>query len=288
MNKIIDIIEEMYQEYNFPFIIYYIKVHCVQAPLEAFMGLFLFVWSMMCINPDLANNDVIIKVPLFTMLIVCFIYLCVINAVFIYRLYILRTKRRKEIDITYSAIERSFKPLSYFIHGLGTMCYFGVALAIVLRMCGKSFFYDWKNILLVCVGTLVGLIWNLRGYWGDMRIDWRKIFKDEKYFSYEEPEAVENIRRLKLTYTVKHITINVITIVAMSVIYLMLVILSFNNESLLDVFFSFGAEKIGTYGFFVIAYIFALIFYIKTLYPIFYVQKSSIYYQFSDLFNTSK
>lgn len=286
MYKIIDIIEKLHHEYSFSFILYYIKVHCVQAPLEAFMGLFLFIWSMICINPDLANNDLVIKMPLFTMLIVCFIYLCIINGTFVHKLYVLSTRCKKDANITYNEIERSFKSLSYFIHGLGTICYFGVALAVVLRLCGKSFFSDWHNIFLVCVGTLVGVIWNLRGYWGDMRIDWRKVFNGDKQFVYEESETIENVRRLKLTYTVKHITINVTTIVAMSVIYLVLVILSFNNESLLHVFFSFGAEEIGTYGFFVVAYVFVLIFYIKTLYPIFYIQKSSIYYQFNDLFSS--
>lgn len=286
MNKIIDIIEELHQEYSFSFILYYIKVHCVQAPLEAFMGLFLFIWSMICINPNLANNDLIIKMPLFTMLIVCFIYLCIINGKFIYKLYVLSKTCRKDTNIAYNKIERDFKSLSYFIHGFGTTCYFGVALAIVLKLCGKSVFSDWKNISLVCVGTLVGGIWNLRGYWGDMRIDWRKIFKGDKHFVYEEAETIENVRRLKLTYTVKHIAINIFTIVAMCVTYLVLVILSFNNESLLDVIFDFGAEEIGTYGFFVVVYIFALIFYVKTLYPIFYIQKSSIYYQFHDLFSS--
>lgn len=286
MNRIINIIENLYQEYRFEFILYYIKVHCVQAPLEAFMGLFLFIWSVICINPDLATNSSTIAVPVITMIIVCFIYLCFINAIFIHILCVVRKKCVKDDGIVYSKIERYFNILSYFIHILGTICYLGVALFIVLYLYEKSSFSIRTNLSLVGAGTLVGGIWNLRGFWGDMRIDWRKIFKKNKHFLYENSEEIENIRKLKLKYTVLHIIINVITIVAMGVIYFVLVLLAFNHESLLKVLVALGAQEIGTYGFFVVTFIFALIFYIKTLYPIFYIQKSSIYCQFRDLFKS--
>lgn len=284
MNKIIDIIEKLHQEYIFSFILYYIKVHCVQAPLEAFMGLFLFIWLMICINPDLLSDDLFIKIPLSIMLIVCFVYLCIINGVFIYKLYVLREACGKDNYILYNIFESVFKRLSIFIHILGASCYFSVTFAILIVF--EENFDIITRIFLICVGSIVGVIWNIRGYWGDMRIDWRKICKGEKIFLYEPLEDIEKVRRLKLKYTVKHITINIITIVAMFLIYLGLVIQSFDNSSLLGVIVDLSAEKIGTYGFFVVAFLLALIFYIRTLYPIFYIQKASIYYQFCDLFNS--
>ena len=39
-------IEQLYSTYSFKFILYYIKVHCIQAPFEAFMGIFLYEWAI--------------------------------------------------------------------------------------------------------------------------------------------------------------------------------------------------------------------------------------------------
>lgn len=288
MNKILDILETLYKNYKFSFIIYYIKVHCTQAPLEAFMGLFLFIWGLICVDPELIKNDYILKMPLITMLIVCFVYLCIINGAFLYELYILLDYCDKDECAICDIFEITFIRLSRFIHILGVFCYCGVTFIVVQNIYKIQLIPVGEQSILLLIGSTVGCIWNLRGYWGDMRIDWRKIFKNKKVFLYGTYKDMELVRRYKLKNTIKHITINILTIVIMVLTYFFLIIFSFDDNGLLSVIIDLGAAKIGTFSFFVVTFILSLIFYVKTLYPIFYEQKNSIYYSFKDLFEDIK
>ena len=48
--------------------------------------------------------------------------------------------------------------------------------------------------------------------------------------------------------------------------------------------FNISELEIGKNEFFIVAFIIILIYYIKILYPLYYIQGNSIYYDFKDLF----
>ena len=138
---------------------------------------------------------------------------------------------------------------------------------------------DWRNGVFLLVGIGVGIVWNFRGYYGDMRIDWRKVNKrDAEYFYEEQQNGLNAVKKEKLKFTIIHIIINIVTIFIMICAYMVLTVNS------LDLPLDIDKLEIGSNEFFIIAFIICLINYIKILYPLFYSQKGSIYYDFKDLF----
>lgn len=104
-----------------------------------------------------------------------------------------------------------------------------------------------------------------------------------KVFKVTPKEQVFNMRMIKLKYTILHIATNLITSIAVGCAYIYLVWNSIEDESLIKMNISVGSFNIGTYGFFVITFVFIFIFYLKTLYPLFYIQEKSIYCDFEQL-----
>lgn len=277
MNSSIQKLEEIYASYNVSFITYYIKVHCIQAPFEAFMGAFLYVWALTFVHRDI-NKDLIIILPVLLSSIVCFFFLVVINTRFLLTLYRLRTSFSAQ-KVNYDKVENELKKLSWSIHITGVFCYAVVTITILLIMCGGNFLVDWRNGVFLLVGIGVGIVWNFRGYYGDMRIDWRKVNKrDAEYFYEEQQNGLNAVRKEKLKFTIIHIIINIVTIFIMICAYMVLTVNS------LDLPLDIDKLEIGSNEFFIIAFIICLINYIKILYPLFYSQKGSIYYDFKDLF----
>lgn len=297
--RLTKIVENLHQHCYLDKIIYYIKVHCIQAPLEAFIGLFLFVWGMIYTNPNLLKNDDIIKVPIGLASIICLIYLVIINIVYIQCVRKIIAKNLNG-ERLFNEAETTFLKVSYFIHITGIVSYILVTSCIVVHFYGIQETLAEKKELII-IGSLVGVIWNWRGYSGDRRIDCRKIFRgiqdinmnqikwSSEYlykFKLLKPffkNQVFTIRVIKLKYTILHIATNLITSIAVGCIYVYLVFNSIKGDSLIEMNIDIGNFNIGTYGFFVITFIFVFIFYLKTLYPLFYIQEKSIYCDFDQL-----
>lgn len=282
-NYIIYMVERMNSIYNFRFIVYYIKVHCIQAPFEAFMALFLYVWGIFLYGSIEIDKSVIILNSLYTALVVCMVYLIVINIAFLRCIYT-SIKLYLQDPIDYNRIERRLKRLSQGIHIAGVLCYTFVTYEVLLKTYGDNFYLEDDRKVLLAIGVLVGIIWNIRGYWGDLRIDWRKINKNLN--SYEYKSDYEKVRREKLMHTMLHITINILTIIVMVIVYVLYTLNS--KEYILSLTLQPTSMTIGEDGFYIVAFICLLYFYIKTLYPLYYVQKGSIYYSFVDLFPEGK
>lgn len=177
--RIVKIVEEIHRNCYLDKIIYYIKVHCIQAPLEAFIGLFLFVWGMIYSDPSLLRNDDIIKVPVGIATLTCLIYLIIINCKYICCVRKIIAKNLKNEEL-FNEAEDSFLKVSNFIHVFGILSYFFVTTVIIICFYGIKELFTVKNMVFLLIGSLIGTIWNWRGYSGDRRIDCRKIFKGIK------------------------------------------------------------------------------------------------------------
>ena len=266
-------IEQLYSTYSFKFILYYIKVHCIQAPFEAFMGIFLYEWAITFFFEDKIEKNLVITVPLIIAMIVCLLYLVFINGRFINDLLEVRTTYEQE-QVPYDEIENMFKTLSIHIHLLGVICYIITTILSLLIIYGANF--NCSFYVLFGVGIGVGIVWNLRGYFGDMRIDWKKLCKKTVKYIYED--KYDHIRQQKLRYTINHIVINISSIIIMVFAYLFFAMKTIKFP------FNISELEIGKNEFFIVAFIIILIYYIKILYPLYYIQGNSIYYDFKDLF----
>lgn len=268
-------IEQLYSTYSFKFILYYIKVHCIQAPFEAFMGIFLYEWAITFFFEDEIEKNLVITVPIIIAMIVCLIYLVFINGRFINDLLEVRNTYEQE-QVSYNEIENIFKKLSIHIHFLGVVCYTITTILSLLIIYGVHFLKNYAFYVLLAVGIGVGIVWNLRGYFGDMRIDWKKLCKKTIKYIYED--KYDHIRQQKLRYTINHIVINIISIIIMVFAYLFFAMKTIKFP------FNFSELEIGKNEFFIVAFIIILIYYIKILYPLYYIQGNNIYYDFKDLF----
>lgn len=268
-------IEQLYSTYSFKFILYYIKVHCIQAPFEAFMGIFLYEWAITFFFEDEIEKNLVITVPIIIAMIVCLIYLVFINGRFINDLLEVRNTYEQE-QVSYNEIENIFKKLSIHIHFLGVVCYTITTILSLLIIYGVHFLKNYAFYVLLGVGIGVGIVWNLRGYFGDMRIDWKKLCKKTIKYIYED--KYDHIRQQKLRYTINHIVINIISIIIMVFAYLFFAMKTIKFP------FNFSELEIGKNEFFIVAFIIILIYYIKILYPLYYIQGNNIYYDFKDLF----
>ena len=224
-------------------------------------------------KPYKIEKNLVITVPLIIAMIVCLLYLVFINGRFINDLLEVRTTYEQE-QVPYDEIENMFKTLSIHIHLLGVICYIITTILSLLIIYGANF--NCSFYVLFGVGIGVGIVWNLRGYFGDMRIDWKKLCKKTVKYIYED--KYDHIRQQKLRYTINHIVINISSIIIMVFAYLFFAMKTIKFP------FNISELEIGKNEFFIVAFIIILIYYIKILYPLYYIQGNSIYYDFKDLF----
>ena len=134
---------------------------------------------------DEIEKNLVITVPLIIAMIVCLIYLVFINGRFINDLLEVRNTYEQE-QVSYNEIENIFKKLSIHIHFLGVVCYTITTILSLLIIYGVHFLKNYAFYVLLGVGIGVGIVWNLRGYFGDMRIDWKKLCKKTIKYIYED------------------------------------------------------------------------------------------------------
>ena len=274
---------------------FYVKVHCTQAPLEALLSLLLFIWGVIASNNKMIVTDNILIIPLMYAAATMLLYLFIINYIFLKTLlkFIRENCVDQHVDIAqkfYDTAERKFKSVSIIIHILGVVCY-GINTLIYLLYVSR-YIEDRPivyYVILFVIGCITGMLWNIRGYYGDMRIDWCKLFVAinnlKLYEIMEHPKRISSIQQIKLKYTCKHIIINFATSVIMTMIFGGFLLFPIGGKSLINTVAGLDGQYIGTYGFFIFLFLVAFIFYLKTLYPLFYIAKDSIYCEFNDLFH---
>lgn len=319
-------------------LLYYVEVHLIQAPLEALLTVFLF-YKFIIFLASTGGQKIPNYVPnhLIKMLIVlpagiCTLFLIFINTLFLFKVnsfiekYILGLETPLRPIALYRMAEKHFRKVSWIIHVTGIICYYCVSVISVNNFGDYFDKYDitfpikYRTILII-VGTFSGLIWNMRGFVGDRRIDWRKIFLKLKHIKLEEVHykltTYGNMRSLKFKYTALHIALNIKILLLISSLYILLSIfpsldtnvvkfatsptnvLSVEMDSQMDsqtdsfqganlVAIVFDSMRVGTHGFFVVGFLIIFIFYTRTLFSLFYIDGNKIYSKFSDLIKHDK
>lgn len=76
----------------------------------------------------------------------------------------------------YMLIDESFRKRMIKIHAVGVIFYALVAFVIANILCKKFNWAPQTVWLITGYGFVCGVMWNLYGYYTDMRLDWSKIF----------------------------------------------------------------------------------------------------------------
>jgi len=100
-------------------------------------------------------------------------------------------KRVKSQEEQYKEIDERFDRVFKMTHCFGFACYVIMSIVIAIRL-----FSFWKDkgfqntIILILFGAVFGILWNVYGYFSDLRIDWSKIFDKLNDFKIAEHEEI--------------------------------------------------------------------------------------------------
>lgn len=195
---------------------FYHKSNLIRAPLEALITIYLaevammfskwFVDKVKLTSPQIA---LMIFIPLLFALVVCLLYSGGVILLVNRKIYKLTeefdngTPRRTNISISqlYIEINEDVKKTFRLIHVIGGACYLIVGIITSALFSNRIFtgFSLWNTIILSVYALLMGVIWNIYGYYSDNRIDWSKIYKgliiDIAYNSEIKQEKYKSYRR---------------------------------------------------------------------------------------------
>jgi len=243
------------------------------------------LWGLIFNENELIDNDALLRVILFTVTVTLLLFVAGINLYFLYHvdqfinIYLRdnKFKKYKPQDV-YKKAEETFKEVSKSIHSVGSTCYALDVIIIVIYLNvkhpGTSLLV---SVIFIILGILAGCAWNIRGYFGDRRIDWGNIFKKKldsvnlRSVRYNE-NNFNSMNKIKIKYTIYHSISNIVYPIVIFSFFIALVFIPFGEESIWGMLIEQPGSK-GTYSFFVFAFVTAFLFYIKQLYPLFYSNK---------------
>lgn len=189
---------------------FYHKTNLVRAPLEALITIYLLEFAMMFSDWFVGRQELsapkillMVFIPLILASVVCLVYsggvILYVNRNITRLIKMFEGAKKRNMVEIYTKIEKEASNFFFVVHLTGTLCYLGSST--ILYFVIKASIFGGGNlnnfIIIVMYGFLMGLAWNVYGYYSDKRIDWSKIYKDmnlnisdevkiksEKYKSY--------------------------------------------------------------------------------------------------------
>jgi len=257
-------LKKINQKCNIGAVYSYCKVNFIQALLEAALTVFLLE-SLLIYSEyfsDTINLEMHGGIFLLPITLAAIIWLG-----FILRItWIILEKFASDsrCNQSYEIIQSDFKSLFKNVHIAGFLCYTLTSLlTLILIYCAIKPNEFHKLVLLQLSSMMFGALWNIRGYWGDQRLDWEKLFKSETIVDSID----ENIRAMKFKYTIKHIFLNCFSVVIALSVFIYIAIAPRTGELMQA---TVGDSTLSSHGFFLFSFFVVLAFYIKTLFPLFY------------------
>jgi hypothetical protein len=176
-----------------------------RAPVEALVTLYLVTFviifkdGILCSNPPNSTLIRMILVSFGIALAVCAAYtMAVIIGVNLWSSYVVKHKDGK--CKSYMKVHKSFSRIMLGVHLVGWLCYIGVSLWIA-----RLYSYFELSVVygvpldtyLALWGTAFGFLWNVNGFFSDMRIDWGVIFN---FLDNKSIKKDKEIGKMKLKY----------------------------------------------------------------------------------------
>lgn len=111
-------------------------------------------------------------------------------------------KDYSDIDF-YKYIDETFLKVMFNLHIKGILSYFAISLLFACAIAYTNIIaYNYIGtgnklsfiIIIISLGTIFGVLWNLYGYYSDSRIDWSKIFISLKNFKISKNDDIRTIK----------------------------------------------------------------------------------------------
>lgn len=304
----------------------YHKINFIQAPLEVILSFFVYSGVIMFTTNILSDKTLSIFIvyyllfPLILAIIICFIYLIFItNYINNTILNYINSTLSHETGFCFNSnhfikLDIIFEKVFKKIHFSGAICYFiasGVYSLLGLLKSPESNLCSRIPFILF-VGFILGAIWNFRGFLGDARIDWYKLFKFDSW-SCDYPLLNSNYNNFlskKVKQTFGHIILNFLSSFIVIGIIVFIVFLSIDNPNIgnngpsyetilesnyknieMNVMIDSDSnsqnelyKEYFSITFYIGSFVYIFFHYNKTLFPLFYMKSGNIYLDIDNLF----
>lgn len=182
----------------------------------------------------------------------------------------------KLVIVNYNRVHSSFSKLMISLHFLGAVCYIFIAQVVSVKFVENTNNESSMRLILF-TGFLFGIIYNIYGYFSDMRLDWSKVFKQLSTVNISKEPYVFNT---KLNYFIYSVILQgiVAVVVLCCSIY---IIYNFNYKLLEDE----TIDGVIAYSTFATLYCSIIVLYFKQMYNLFFSSKyreSIIFPKFED------
>lgn len=213
------------------FAIYFLKVNIFSIFMEGLLTFYLLESLVLFTNhfmKEMANTvSIIFVIALPLMVLIVFgIPFCVILArIFINKMYryslAIEKKPESSISEAYQDLLQKYKKMVLIFHIAGSITYCGALLIICKILVTYDLFKDFCDnlhdpnkfvIVITLIGSVLGLMWNITGFFRNNRIDWHSIIK--KFSSLEHKPVLKMSYRFFLLNSIFNILM-IIIVVAM-------------------------------------------------------------------------